>query len=100
MRRKALKKSFFQRLTTHPREIFFTPKITSRLSSIPHAPILGSSNSAANKDMVSKILTNRIGIQFSNWVENIDGKEEIARFFSFPTMFSKAACCCCVKMSI
>ena len=93
MRRKALKKSFFQRLTTHPREIFFTPKITSRLSSIPHAPILGSSNSAANKDMVSKI-------QFSNWVENIDGKEEIARFFSFPTMFSKAACCCCVKMSI
>ena len=39
MRRKALKKtraahSFFQRLTTHPCEIFFISKITSSLSSI------------------------------------------------------------------
>ena len=46
MRRKALKKtraahSFFQRLTTHPREIFFIKKITSGLSSIYHTNIDG-----------------------------------------------------------
>ena len=37
-----------------------------------------------------------MGIQFSDWVENNVGKEEIARneqFPLFPTMFSKAACC-------
>ena len=27
-------------------------------NTLPHMPILGSSNSAANKDMMSKILTN------------------------------------------
>ena len=37
-----------------------------------------------------------MGIQFSDSVEKIVGKEEIARyeqFLSFPTMFSKAVCC-------
>ena len=42
-------------------------------------PILGSSNSAANKDMMSKLM----GIQFSDCVENIVGKEEIARYEQF-----------------
>ena len=28
------------------------------ISPLPHMPILGSSNSEANKDMLSKILTN------------------------------------------
>ena len=53
-------------------------------------PILGSSNSAANKDMMSKILTN--GVQFSDCVENIVGKEEIAhyeQFLLFPQCFQK-----------
>ena len=35
-------------------------------------------NSAANKDMTSKVLTN--GIQVSDLVENIVGKEEIAHY--------------------
>ena len=44
--------------------------------------ILGSSNSAANKDMMSKILT--MGIQLSDRVENFVGKGEIARYEQFP----------------
>ena len=53
-------------------------------------PILSSSNSAANKNMVSKIWTNRV--QLSDWVENIVGKEEIAcykQFLLFPQCFQK-----------
>ena len=59
---------------------------------LPHMPILGSSNSAANKDMMSNILTNGDTIQFSDWVENIVGKEEIAcyeQFLLFPKCFQK-----------
>ena len=40
-------------------------------------PVLGSSNSAANKSMMSKIRAN--GVQLFDWVGNIVGKEEIAR---------------------
>ena len=36
----------------------------------------------------------KCGIQLSDLVENIVGKEEI------PTIFSKALCCRCIKMSI
>ena len=57
---------------------------------VPHMPILGSSNSATNKNMMSKLLTHRI--QFSDRVENIVGKEEIARyeqFLLFPHCFEK-----------
>ena len=53
-------------------------------------PILGSSNSAANKNMMSKIWTN--GVQLSDWVENSVGKEETARyeqFLLFPQCFQK-----------
>ena len=53
-------------------------------------PILDSSSSAANKTMMSKIWTNEV--QLSNWVENIVGKEEIARyeqFLLFPQCFQK-----------
>ena len=53
-------------------------------------PILGSSNSAKNKDMMSKYL--QMGIQFSDWVENIVGKEDIARYeqyLLFPQCFQK-----------
>ena len=38
--------------------------------------ILGSSNSAANKNMMSKIWTN--GVQISEWLENIVGNGESA----------------------
>ena len=53
-------------------------------------PTLGSSNSAANKNMMSKIWTN--WVQLLEWVENIVGKEEIARheqFLLFPQRFQK-----------
>ena len=53
-------------------------------------PVLGSSNSAVNKDMMSK--NGQMGIQVSDWVENIVGKREIARydqFLLFPQCFQK-----------
>ena len=61
------------------------------VNSLPHMPIVGSSNSAANKDMVSKNM-DKWGYKFSDWVENIVGKEEIARyeqFLLFPLCFQK-----------
>ena len=72
------------------------------LNPLPNMPISGSSSSATNKDMMSKIW--KMGVQLPAGVENIVGKGgEIAllRAISpFPTMFSKAVCCWCVKMSI
>ena len=54
-------------------------------------PILGSSNSKAKKkDMMSKF--RQMGIQLSDLVENIVGKEEIAhyeQFLLFPRCFQK-----------
>ena len=53
-------------------------------------PILGSSNSAANKDMMSKY--GQVGIQLPDWVENIVAKGEIAcneQFLLFPQCFQK-----------
>ena len=53
-------------------------------------PILGSSNSGANKNMMSKIWTN--GVQLPDSEENIVGKEEIAcyeQFLLFPQCFQK-----------
>ena len=63
---------------------------TKFINPLPHIPILGSSNSAAQKNMMSKIWTN--GVQLSDRVENIVGKEEIARheqFLLFPQCFQK-----------
>ena len=59
---------------------------------LPHMPILGSFNLAANKNMMSKIWTNVV--QLYNAVENIEGKGEIARyeqFILFPTTKSVKA---------
>ena len=53
-------------------------------------PVLGLLNSAANKNMMSKY--GQIGIQLSDWVENIVVKGEIARyeqFLLFPQCFRK-----------
>ena len=55
-------------------------------------PILSSSNSVANKDVVSK--NGQMGMQLHNWVENIVGKGEIAhneQFLLFPQCFQKQA---------
>ena len=57
---------------------------------LPHMPISGSPNSAANKNMMSKMWTN--GAQLSDWIEKIVGKEEIARYEQFlllPQCFQK-----------
>ena len=43
------------------------------INPLPHMPILGSSNSAANKDMMSKLLTKGDLVQFSDCVQNIVG---------------------------
>ena len=61
-----------------------------QFKSLPHMPNLGSFHSAANKDMMSEILTNVI--QFSDLVQNIVGKEEIACYeqvLLFPQYFQK-----------
>ena len=58
---------------TNPPPMAFNP--------LPHMPILGSSNSAANKNMMSKIWTK--GVQLPDQVENIVGKGEIARYVQF-----------------
>ena len=53
-------------------------------------PSLGSSNAAAHKDMMPNIQTN--WVQLSDWIENILGKEEIARyerFLLFPQFFKR-----------
>ena len=57
---------------------------------LPHLPILGSSKSVANKNMMSKIWKN--GVQLSDWVENNVEKGEIAcyeQFLLFPQCFQK-----------
>ena len=51
-------------------------------------PILGSFNAAANKVWYQKY--GQIGIQLPDWVENIVGKGEIARYeLLFPQYFQK-----------
>ena len=60
----------------------------NKLNPLPHLPILGSSNSAANKDMMSKF--GQMGIQLTACIENIVG--EISRykqFLLFPQWFQK-----------
>ena len=69
-------------------EVNTKAKAWERVNPLPDMSILGSSNSAANKDMMSKILTYGDTI----FVENKVGKEEIARseqFLLFPQHFQK-----------
>ena len=57
---------------------------------LPHVPILGSSNSAANKDIMARIWTN--GDTITHLSRNIVGKGEIARneqFLLLPQCFQK-----------
>ena len=58
------------------------------INPLPNMPILGSSNSPANKDMMSK--NRQMEIHLSDRVENRVGKGEIARyeqFLLFPQCF-------------
>ena len=60
------------------------------LHPLPHKPILDSSNSAANKNMMSKMWT--YGLQLSGRVKNIVGKGENAcyeQFLRFSQCFQK-----------
>ena len=64
------------------------------INPLPHMPILDSSNSTAKTDMMSKIWKN------GDIVENIVGKEEIARyeqFLLFPRCFQKLSVFSCIK---
>ena len=71
------------------------------INPLPHMTILGSSNSAANKDMMSKMWINEDTII---WLSRKHcGKRTNCSLWaisSFSTMYSKAVCCWCVKMSI
>ena len=63
------------------------------INPLPHMPILGSSNSAANKDMIAKIWTNRDTINCLR--RNHCGKRRncsLRAISPFPTMVSKAFC--------
>ena len=68
---------------------------------LPNMPILGSWNSAANKDIMSKILTNGDTIF---WLSRKHCRKRrncsLRAISSFPIMFSKAVYCWCLKMSI
>ena len=48
---------------------------------LPHMPILGSSSSTANKDMMSKY--GKMGIQLSDLVENIVGEKKLLIMSNF-----------------
>ena len=61
------------------------------INPLPNMEILDSSNSAANKDIWCHKYW-QMGIQVSDWVEKIVGREEIARYkqyLLFPKCFQK-----------
>ena len=61
---------------------------------LPNIPILGSSNSAANKDMMAKIWTNwDTTICLSRKHRRKRQNCSLRAIVPFPTMFSKAVCC-------
>ena len=73
----------------------------SCLNPLPDMPILGSSNSAANKDMMSKLWANGHAIVWLS--RKYCGKRRNCSLWAispFPTMFSKAVWYWCFKMSI
>ena len=71
------------------------------INPLPDTPILGSSNLAANKDMMAKIGINGdtnvcLSREHSGKMRNCS----LRAISSFSTMFSDAVCCYCVKTSI
>ena len=86
------------RLQINSPTFFFLYELTTKINnltfSLPDMPILGSSNSATNKNMMSKIWTN--GVQLCDLKENILGKGEIAHYKQFlllPQCFKKLMIC-------
>ena len=82
----------FQRLGSFSSYIF---------NPLPDMQILGSSNSVANKDIMSKIWTNGdtlISLSRKHCVKRRNCS--LRAISSFPTMFSKTVYCWCVKMNI
>ena len=78
-----------------------TCRRTNVLNALPHMPILGSSNSEACTDMMSKIWRN--GDTITRLSRKRCGKRRncsLRAISPFPTMFSKAVKCGRVKMSI
>ena len=90
-----------QKMTSLLTIIFlFFPQCFLLLNPLPHMPILGSSNSAANKDRVAKIWTN--GDTIICLSRKHCGKRRncsLRAISPFPTMFSKVVCYWCVKAS-
>ena len=65
-----------------------------RINPLPDMPILGFSNSAANKDMMAKIWMNWDTIICLSRKSCGKRRNCLLRAISpFPTMFSKAVCC-------
>ena len=68
--------------------------LIDQVNLLPHMPILGSSNSAANTNMMAKIWPNWdtiIGLSRKHC-----GKRRncsLQAIYPFPKMFSKAGCC-------
>ena len=90
---------------------FFSSSISTRdilkvfifltVNPLPHMPILDSSNSAENKNIISWIFANVVTSFWFSRKHCVKRRNCSLRAISpFPTMFSKAACCWCVKMSI
>ena len=68
------------------------------INPITHMPILDSSNSSANTDMMAKMWTNGDTVIWLSWKHCGKRRNCSLRAISpFPTMFSKAVCCWCVK---
>ena len=71
------------------------------INPLPNMPILGSSSSAANNDMMAKIYTN--GDTIICMSRKHSGKRRncsLRAISSFSTLFSKVVSCWCLKMSI
>ena len=67
--------------------------ISTMINPLPHMPILGSSNSAPNKGMMSKTRTNGGTIIWLSRKHNGKRRNCSLRAISlFPTMFLKALC--------
>ena len=80
---------------------FYVCTFKCLINPLTYTPILGLSNSIANKDMMSKIWTN--GDTIIRFSRKNCGKRRncLLRAISpSSAMFSKAVCCCSVKMSI
>ena len=72
----------------------FKSSLPNNLKPLPDMPILGSSDSAANKDMVAKMWINGDTINCLSRKIMLEKEKLLGMSISpFPTMFSRAVCC-------